>query len=254
MTRNGSWRPFSRWALRRSGFPRSDDWKTTAFHQRSSSDQSGRPRCASAWMFGRISVCDERRRARSISMPDGRRQCMSGATAAALRHRPDGDHHRRKRTRRRHLRAVKIRGSFRAGCWHEKQSASAGSAYRDLREAVSSTMVTNRRRWWRSGSGDSALSAGAEQRQFVDDRGCGQVTWTAAANGNDIATDYYADTSERVKRNSRTNDGCALSAGISEIDNGTYRLWSAPRLNATAATVEREGDADRLRALPARIR
>lgn len=108
-------------------------------------------------------------------------------------------------------------------------------------EAVSSTMVT----------GGATLVAQWKWRQrfitqvqngssFVDDRGCGQVTVDgSSANGNDIATDYYADTGERVSATARANDGYCFIGWYQQIDNGTYQLVSTEATHRY--TVEREG-------------
>ena len=75
---------------------------------------------------------------------------------------------------------------------------------------------------------------------FVDDRGCGQVTVDgSSANGNDIATDYYADTGERVSATARANDGYCFIGWYQQIDNGTYQLVSTEATHRYP--VEREG-------------
>lgn len=96
-------------------------------------------------------------------------------------------------------------------------------------EAVSSTMVT----------GGATLVAQWKWRQrfitqvqngssFVDDRGCGQVTVDgSSANGNDIATDYYADTGERVSATARANDGYCFIGWYQQIDQWNPISWSA---------------------------
>lgn len=62
---------------------------------------------------------------------------------------------------------------------------------------------------------------------FVDDSGCGRVTVAgSSANGNDIATDYYADTGERVSATATANDGYCFIGWYQQIDNGTYQLVS----------------------------
>ena len=118
-------------------------------------------------------------------------------------------------------------------------------------EAVSSTMVT----------GGATLVAQWKWRQrfitqvqngssFVDDRGCGQVTVDgSSANGNDIATDYYADTGERVSATARANDGYCFIGWYQQIDNGTYQLVSTEAIRWSVRACRPSTPA-----LPARIR
>ena len=61
----------------------------------------------------------------------------------------------------------------------------------------------------------------------------------SSANGNDIATDYYADTGERVSATARANDGYCFIGWYQKIDNGTYQLVSTEATHRY--TVEREG-------------
>lgn len=107
--------------------------------------------------------------------------------------------------------------------------------------AVSSTTVT----------GGATLVAQWKWRQrfitqvqngssFVDDSGCGRVTVAgSSANGNDIATDYYADTGERVSATATANDGYCFIGWYQQIDNGTYQLVSTEATHRYP--VEREG-------------
>lgn len=75
---------------------------------------------------------------------------------------------------------------------------------------------------------------------FVDDSDCGRVTVAgSSANGNDIATDYYADTGERVSATATANDGYCFIGWYQQIDNGTYQLVSTEATHRYP--VEREG-------------
>lgn len=75
---------------------------------------------------------------------------------------------------------------------------------------------------------------------FVDDSGCGRVTVAgSSANGNDIATDYYADTGESVSATAKANDGYCFIGWYQQIDNGTYQLVSTEATHRY--TVVREG-------------
>lgn len=107
--------------------------------------------------------------------------------------------------------------------------------------AVSSTMVT----------GGATLVAQWKWRQrfitqvqngssFEDNSDCGRVTVVgSSANGNDVATDYYADTGERVRATATANDGYCFIGWYQQIDNGTYQLVSTEATHRY--TVEREG-------------
>lgn len=75
---------------------------------------------------------------------------------------------------------------------------------------------------------------------FEDNSDCGRVTVVgSSANGNDVATDYYADTGERVRATATANDGYCFIGWYQQIDNGTYQLVSTEATHCY--TVEREG-------------
>ena len=75
---------------------------------------------------------------------------------------------------------------------------------------------------------------------FEDNSDCGRVTVVgSSANGNDVATDYYADTGERVRATATANDGYCFIGWYQQIDNGTYQLVSTEATHRY--TVEREG-------------
>lgn len=107
--------------------------------------------------------------------------------------------------------------------------------------AVSSTTVT----------GGATLVAQWKWRQrfitqvqngssFENNSDCGQVTVVgSSANENDVATDYYADTGERVSATAAANDGYYFIGWYQQIDNGTYQLVSTEATHRY--TVEREG-------------
>lgn len=107
--------------------------------------------------------------------------------------------------------------------------------------AVSSTTVT----------GGATLVAQWKWRQrfitqvqngssFENNSDCGQVTVVgSSANENDVATDYYADTGERVSATAAANDGYCFIGWYQQIDNGTYQLVSTEATHRY--TVEREG-------------
>ena len=75
---------------------------------------------------------------------------------------------------------------------------------------------------------------------FEDNSDCGRVTVVgSSANGNDVATDSYADTGERVRATATANDGYCFIGWYQQIDNGTYQLVSTEATHCY--TVEREG-------------